>query len=127
MLRPCGVQLLDKEGFAAEWGPRTAERRHPAYNFSCEHPCTWNGPSWPYETSRLLAALANVLNEELVPQNMSSSVWLRLLAQYARAHTRSKVSEPSDLKGAPVPQHPWIGEVIHPDDGTWIARDYMRR
>lgn len=57
------MQVWDEDGFAAKWGPRTAERRSLHYNFTCDHPCTWNGPSWPFETSKLIAALANVLND----------------------------------------------------------------
>ena len=121
------MQLLDKHGFAAEWGPRTAERRARDYNFTCDHPCTWNGPSWPYETSRLLTGLATFLTQYSDLGSMTSAHWMDLMAQYARAHTRSHVLEPSDERGAPVAEHPWIGEDIHPDDGTWIAREYMRR
>ena len=55
------AQLLDPHGFSAAWGPRTAERRSPHYNFSCSHECLWNAPSWPFETSRTLSALANYL------------------------------------------------------------------
>ena len=55
--------MLEEGGFGAEWGPRTAELRARGYNFSCEHACTWNGPSWPFETSRLLTGLAHLLNE----------------------------------------------------------------
>lgn len=120
-------ELLEEEGFAAKWGPRTAERRHLAYNFSCDHPCTWNGPSWPFETSRLLTALAEFLNTFPSTGKMSASIWLSLLSQYARVHTRSMAAEPSTPGGFPVPAHPWIGEDIHPDEGYWIAREYMLR
>ena len=27
-------QLFDSEGFAARWGLRTAEKRHPCYNYT---------------------------------------------------------------------------------------------
>lgn len=57
------MQAIDPEGFAAEWGPRTAERRSPYYNFTCDSPSTWNAPSWPFETCKLLAGLANLLND----------------------------------------------------------------
>ena len=53
--------------------------------------------------------------------------WFELMAQYARAHTRSHVLQPSDEHGSAVLPHPWIGEDIHPDLGYWIARDYMFR
>jgi hypothetical protein len=43
-------QLFDADGgFWAEWGPTTAERRHPCFNMSQDSgECTWNGMSWPY-------------------------------------------------------------------------------
>eukprot|EP01043_Picozoa_sp_COSAG02_P048528 COSAG02_NODE_4773_length_4994_cov_3.910725_5_plen_485_part_00 len=43
-------QLTDPQGFAAKWGPRTAELRTPCYNFTqfrswtTRHECNWNGP-----------------------------------------------------------------------------------
>ena len=59
--------------------------------------------------------------------NITSSQWYELMAQYARVHTRSHPLHPTDEDGKPVPAHPWIGEDIHPDLGYWIARDYMYR
>ena len=39
-------QITDKEGFAAPYGPTTAEQRHPRYNYEqSDHECLWNGPS----------------------------------------------------------------------------------
>ena len=62
--------LNDPAGFDAKWGPRTAERAHPCYNYTWydpvvrqdgragRHDDNWNrnGPSWPYETSKMLTA-----------------------------------------------------------------------
>ncbi len=55
-------QLTDPSGFAGRWGLRTAELRAPCYNYSGsigDHECNWNGPSWPYETSRVISGVAN--------------------------------------------------------------------
>jgi hypothetical protein len=57
------TQLFDDKGFQGPWGLRSAEFRHVCYNYSWEHGDCWNGPSWPYETARVLTAAANVLNE----------------------------------------------------------------
>ena len=46
---------------AVQWGPRTCERRSPCYNFSTEAQCNWHGSSWPFETSKTLTGLANLL------------------------------------------------------------------
>ena len=77
-------QVFDANGFAAKWGPRTAERRAADYNFSCAHECTWNGPSWPFETSRLVTGLASLLNSNaseacLGPLHCTDSVACTLL------------------------------------------------
>jgi hypothetical protein len=121
------AQLLDPEGFWARWGPRTAERRAPCYNFSFAHECLWNAPTWPYETSRLLSGLANLLIDYPPPPAApggGSQLPVRpadlvaLMRQYARLHTQS-----SAINGT----RPWIGEDLHPDEGYWLARDIMYR
>jgi len=110
------MQLSDAQGFMATWGPRTAERRHPCYNYTANHECLWNAPSWPYETSRLLVGLSNLLND-YPPQNViGKSEYFQLILQYARAHTKSVAINGSS---------PWIGEDLHPDDGYWIARQIL--
>ena len=38
-------QLLDPQGFAAPYGPTTAERRAPGFMHPEPHDCLWNGPS----------------------------------------------------------------------------------
>lgn len=55
------AELRDPAGFGAAWGPRTCERRSPCYNFSTEAQCNWHGSSWPFETSKTLSGLANLL------------------------------------------------------------------
>ena len=57
-------QLTDPNGFAAPFGPTTAERRHPRFNERHNHECLWNGPSWPFATTQTLVALANLLNHD---------------------------------------------------------------
>ena len=48
--------------FKAQWGPATAERRSPCFNQTQDGgECNWAGPSWPYETARVLTGLANFL------------------------------------------------------------------
>lgn len=77
--------LDDKQGYAAQWGLRTAALDAsaacsawdqgnesawnstgspivtcPCYNHT-HGECSWDGPIWPYETARALSALANLL------------------------------------------------------------------
>lgn len=114
------AQLGDPQGFLGRWGPRTAERRHPCYNYSSwttAHECNWDGPSWPYETSRVLTGLANMLQDYPGQQDvMKPADFVEQLSTYARAHTQSTA-----INGT----RPWIGEDLHPDDGYWIAREIM--
>ncbi|TPX03298.1 hypothetical protein FJ656_17915, partial [Schumannella luteola] len=62
---PAVRQLGDRAGFAAEYGLRTAERRHQRYEFSVRSTlprflCRWNGPTWPFATSQTLTALGRI-------------------------------------------------------------------
>ena len=118
-------RLFDDDGFAAKWGPRTAERRDPCYNFTTNHECSWNGPTWPFETSKVLTGALNLLHD--YPSNTggidATNLWT-LISQYARLHSHTSAVNASDwlLDGV---GHAWIGEDLHPDDGFWLARAIM--
>jgi len=109
-------QLFDPHGFAGTFGPTTAERRSPRFNFSNPHECLWNGPSWPFATTQTLVALANLLGERDAPPVMSATDYLRLL----NAYTRSQHIRTSDGKLIP-----WIDENLNPDSSEWIARNIL--
>ena len=55
-------KLMDKDGFAAPFGPTTVERNDPMFLLkkTC---CWWSGQSWPYATSQTLKAMANLLQD----------------------------------------------------------------
>jgi hypothetical protein len=126
-------QLLDPEGFRAAYGPTTAERRHPGFGLfytgddlnawlrrrgepECGkegHECLWNGPSWPFATSLMLTALANLLAGDEQQDDINAADYVSLLSQYASAHKLFRED------GSFVP---WIDENYHPDTGDWIAR-----
>ncbi len=107
--------LFAKDGFAGRYGPTTAERRNPRYDFKNSHECLWNGPSWPFATTQTLVALANLLNE---PKQsiMNSDDYLRLLKTYAHSH---------QLHLGNGKTIPWIDEDLDPDTGEWLARDIL--
>lgn len=109
-------QLFDPQGFAGTFGPTTAERRSPRFNFSNPHECLWNGPSWPFATTQTLVALANLLDEKDAPPVMSAADYFGLL----NAYTRSQHIRTSD--GRLIP---WIDENLNPDSGEWIARNIL--
>lgn len=115
------AHLFDPDGFAAPWGLRTAERRHPCYNYSWDHGDCWNGPSWPYETSRVLAGLANYLVDTPAPHAVTRAQYWALLQQYARQHTRT--SAVNDTAHPPGSGH--VFENLHPDLGYWNNRAQM--
>jgi len=124
---PMWNELFDPNGFDALYGLRSAELRHPCYNYSYDHGDCWNGPSWPYETSRVLVGFANLLNREIIRDETSKfrivspqKYWL-LLKQYARQHTRTyAVNDTADPIGS---GH--IFENLHPDLGYWNNRQRM--
>jgi len=106
-------QLFDPAGFGAPWGPRTTELRACAFNFSNRAQCNWNGPVWPYETSKVGTALINLLQAYPEQPYAGRAEFERLLVGYARAHTRSHAE-------GLAPPH--VDEELHPDDGYWITR-----
>lgn len=69
----------------------------------------------------------HVLVKPAAQANITGQDWFDLLAQFARAHTRSVAVMPTDEYGAPAPPHPWIDEDLHPDLGYWYIRDYLYR
>ena len=107
--------LFDPEGFAAKYGPTTAARSNPKFEFIARHECLWNGPSWPFATTQTLVALANLLNgpKQTV---MSAADYFRLLTIYTYSQ---RIQLP---RGKVIP---WIDEDLDPDTGTWIARSIL--
>jgi predicted GH43/DUF377 family glycosyl hydrolase len=110
-------QLLDPRGFAAPYGPTTAERRHPKFALSYQgHECQWNGPSWPFSTAVTLTAMANLLNDYR-QEVVSRKDYFDLLSIYARSqHLRRD-------DGAVVP---WIDENLNPLTGDWLSRTRLK-
>jgi predicted GH43/DUF377 family glycosyl hydrolase len=99
-------QLLDPQGFAAPYGPTTAERRAPGFMHPEAHDCLWNGPSWPYATTQTLVAMANLLND-YHQTVITKSDYLALLQGYARSQQKDG--------------RPWVAEDLDADTGKWIV------
>ncbi len=107
-------QLCDPQGFAAPYGPATAERRSPYWwpaPVEDQHDCLWRGSSWPFATSQTLTALANLLNT-YDQQVISSRDYFDTLHGYTRTHYLMRAD------GQCVP---WIDESVHPDTGEWVT------
>ena len=81
-----------------------------------------NGPSWPYETSRVLTGLANFINRNsstIDYEKMAQYVFL--LRQYARQHTKTfAVNDTAVPKG-----NGHVFENLHADLGYWNNRQRM--
>jgi hypothetical protein len=109
-----------RDGFWGEWGPTTLERRSPCFNLTKnKEACSWAGPSWPFETSRVLTGLSNFLVDypQAAAAGMTSAHYTRLLRSYARSMTQSFAANGST---------PWIGENIDADSGRWIDRTVLQ-
>eukprot|EP00937_MAST-01D_sp_MAST-1D-sp2_P007048 g7048.t1 len=124
------AQLFDSQGLAGSYGLRTVERRSSCYNYSYEHGDCWNGPSWPYETARVLTGAANALNLHSAGAGagtgagagaLNSSSYWSLLAAYARQHTRSRAV--NDTAATPGAGH--VFENLHADEDYWNNRARM--
>lgn len=95
-------------------GLRTVEPGYPRYltqyrydQASGKSECQWNGPSWPFQTSQTLTALANLLDD--YPQSgVTKSDYLHLLRQYTQQHFLS-------------PGYPDLQEDYNPDTGRPIV------
>jgi hypothetical protein len=96
-----------KDGFWGEFGPATVARRETCFNHSQDiEECNWGGPSWPYETSRVITGLSNFLTEypasQVAAAGMDVAHYTRLLKTYAFSHTHGNATNGSV---------PWVGEV----------------
>ena len=119
---PMWKSLFDKDGgFAAPFGLRTAEKRALCYNYSFSHGDCWNGPSWPYETARVLTAAANVLNEYSSQSALTSAQYWELLSQYVLQHTATTAA--NDIAKPLGSGH--VFENVHADLGYWNNRAIM--
>jgi len=106
--------VLSSEQLAGPLGLRTVEPSYPRYLAQYRYDqatgkpeCQWNGPSWPFQTSQALTALANLLDD--YQQSVITRVdYLRLLRQYTHQHFLS-------------PGHPDIQEDYNPDAGAPIV------
>lgn len=110
------LQLLDKNGFAGDYGLTTAERRHQRYNYTVDHECLWNGPVWPYATTQTLVALSNLLRN-YEQSYITSEDYYQFLLQYAQCQYIDR----EDGRRVPC-----IDENLDPDTGEWLARKILK-
>jgi hypothetical protein len=106
--------LLSAAEFAGPYGLRTAEPSYPRYltQYRADQAtripeCQWNGPSWPFQTSQVLTALANLL-DDYSQSVITRADYMRLLRQYTHQHFSSS-------------DHVDIQEDYNPDTGAPIV------
>ena len=82
--------LTDTANLLGSFGFRTNEPSYEYYfkqlvYFEGQRGSQWNGPSWPYQSSQALTAMANLLND-YKQTVVNSSDYLKLLRLFARQH-----------------------------------------
>ncbi len=105
------TKLMERDGFAADFGPSTVERNDPMFLLqkSC---CWWSGQSWPYATTQTLKALSNFCWQEQPNAAIASqrkADYVQLLQGYARSHRKNG--------------KPYLAEALHPDTGSFEGHD----
>lgn len=102
--------LLSPKELGGPLGLRTVEPSYARYMTQYRYDeatglreCQWNGPSWPFQTSQALTAMANLL-DDYPAAGVTRTDYLRLLRQYTDQHYLS-------------PGHPDVEEDYNPDAG----------
>jgi hypothetical protein len=85
------AHLLDPTSLAGAAGMRTVEKSYEyymrQYRYLGKDPeCQWNGPVWPYQTTQVLTAMANLLDHHERHGGVTRANWMRLLRQYTQLH-----------------------------------------
>ena len=106
------THLLDPGSLAGAAGMRTVEKTYQYYMRQYRYlgpdpECQWNGPIWPYQTTQVLTAMANLLNHHEQHGPVTRADWMRLLRQYTQLHYQG---EKLDLE-----------EDYHPESGAPIV------
>ncbi|KAF2971887.1 hypothetical protein GQX73_g1728 [Xylaria multiplex] len=90
------AHLTNSNKFAGTFGLRTTEPTYEYYMAQYRYDagtglreCQWNGPTWPYQTSQVLSALANVFDQ--YPKTVAEGIitardYMNILSQYASYH-----------------------------------------
>ncbi len=107
--------LLSPDELGGPYGLRTVEPSYEYYMRQYRYAvvdgkqlpeCQWNGPTWPFDTTLVLEAMANLLND-YTQEVVNAGDYVRLLKQYTRQHY---------LNGQPDLQ-----EDYNPDTGKVIV------
>jgi hypothetical protein len=83
--------VIDTNNLLGPYGFRTNEPSYEYYFkqfvwFEGQRGSQWNGPSWPYQSSQCLTAMANMLNNYKNDVVITPSDYLKLLRLYTKQH-----------------------------------------
>jgi hypothetical protein len=105
---------LDPAELGGARGFRTVEPSYPRYLQQYRYDratglpeCQWNGPSWPFQTSQTLTAMANLL-DDYDQHTVTAADYVHLLRQYTQQHLLSSGT-------------PDLQEDYNPDTGAPIV------
>lgn len=112
-------KFMNPKVFYSPFGPGTISKQSPYYMKETRTPgakpglgeCEWNGPSWPYQTSQVLMAMKNLINE-YDQSVIGKKEYFDILKNYTRSQFKDG--------------RPYIAENLHPETGAWIA-DFPNR
>lgn len=101
-------ELFDPQGFQAQYGPTTIERRNEFYMATkpSSYCCYWNGQSWPYSTSHVLKSVAAAYRSGKV--SVTAEQYYSLLSTYATTQ--------HDVDG-----NPFVAESHYLETNAWSA------
>jgi len=113
---------IDTNDLLGQFGFRTNEPSYQYYFkqfafFEGKPSSQWNGPSWPYQSSQALTAMANVLNN-YHQDAISASDYVKLLRLYAQQHYLpdgkiNLVENYDPNKGGPIVYCYWSNHYNH--------------
>jgi hypothetical protein len=99
--------LMDPEVFWSRYGPTGVEQGDPQFLVS-PRCCVWSGNAWPYATTQVLAALANLLND-YEQEIVTKADYVSLLQAYTRTHREAG--------------RPYVAEAADPFTGSWSGHN----
>jgi hypothetical protein len=114
--------VLDTGQLLGKYGLRTNEPSYEYYfrqyaSIDGSKGSQWNGPSWPYQSSQVITAMANLLND-YKQSTVTNANYLSMLRQYAGQHYLSDsvinlVENYDPNGGGPIVNYYWSNHYNH--------------
>lgn len=116
------MHILDTTNLLGRFGLRTNEPSYQYYFkqfvfFEGQRGSQWNGPSWPYQTSQAITAMANFLNN-YHQKTVTASDYLKILRLYTQQHylpdgKLNLVENYDPNLGGPIVYYYWSNHYNH--------------